>query len=133
MQIRSAISQIEPSEGSTNIAAALTKIRQECLEDHHSTKHPLVIIVITDGHSDNPRGTLEQAQKLIQKWGAHIFVVGVGDGVKPAELKRIASDEDNVFIVRNYKALKTVLLKTAIKTTSGIKYSNQLSFLGIAQ
>ena len=68
---------------------------------------PRLVIVMTDGKSDKPLDTLEQAY-LLKKAGITTFAVGIGESVDKEELMGIASDEKYVFTVDTFDALVTL-------------------------
>ena len=121
-QIQKAITKIEPLGGSTNTSEALEKVTKIC-EHRHNTRNPLIVILITDGHSDNKARAIQNAMTLRQKWGAHFFAVGVGSAVNQTELSNLASSKDNVLFVDSYRALKNVREKVAVKACSGTMFT----------
>ena len=63
-----------------------------------------IMIVITDGQSQNPRATAAAADR-VHKSGVKVFAIGIGNHVMKTELNAIASDKDHVFHVQNFDAL----------------------------
>ena len=79
-----------------------------------------ILIVMTDGQSNQPTLTRQEANKLHQK-NIKVFAIGIGSGASRTELDVIASDSHHVFQVTNFNALSTLqaeLKKTACKGTS---------------
>ncbi|BFZ22800.1 hypothetical protein BsWGS_25839 [Bradybaena similaris] len=66
-----------------------------------------IIIVITDGNSDNITSTIAEADALRREQGVRIFVVSVGS-VNQVECIGIAGTERNVFTVKNFGALEAI-------------------------
>ena len=76
-----------------------------------------ILIVMTDGQSNNPTLTTQEADKL-HKMNIKTFAIGIGSGVRQSELGHIASDSHHVFQVQNFDALNTLqaeLKRTACK------------------
>ena len=69
----------------------------------HSKDVPKIVVLVTDGYSDNNGKTLKQAKLLLQT-GVKVFSVGVGSSIKVSELKAIASDPDclHLFVLKNF-------------------------------
>ncbi|CAG5131638.1 unnamed protein product, partial [Candidula unifasciata] len=67
---------------------------------------PKVLIVITDGQSDNITKTLQAAEDL-RKQNITIFAIGVGI-TNLVELQGIASGPESVFSVKNFAALDSI-------------------------
>ena len=80
----------------------------------------MIIILITDGYSDNRTSTVQMSTVLRQQWGAHFFTVGVGTAVNQTELSSLASSKENILLVDSYRALKNVREKIATKACIGI-------------
>ena len=74
-----------------------------------------ILIVVTDGRSNNKQSTLQQAAEL-HKSNLNVFAVGVGSNLDHSELEAIASKPRNVFTVTNFDALDT--LQATLKKTA---------------
>ena len=74
--------------GTTNTAAALTTAGNSIFSTNFGDRpqNDDVLLLLTDGWSDRPRRTWEEAMKLREK-GVHIIVVGIGNAVNDGELK----------------------------------------------
>ena len=102
----------------TNTAGALEMVRKEMMIEDAGDR-PLVddiIIVITDGESDDGAATIEEA-RLTRDAGATILSLGIGNWIKRTELEGMASHpkERNFFHVDDYDILfevSDVLLAT---------------------
>ena len=127
-QIQKAIANVDPLGGSTKTSEALEKVIKIC-EHRHNTRHPLIVILITDGHSDSRARAIQIATTLRQQWGAHFFAVGVGSAVNQTELSNLASSKENVLLVDSYRALKNVREKVAVKACSGKMWGTRLSVI----
>ena len=77
-------------------------------------------IVITDGKSNNRDSTLAEAVAT-RKLGVHLVAVGVGPSIGIRELNGIASDPDseNVYHVRDFDALTSILNPLIIESCNG--------------
>ena len=81
---------------------------------------PNILVVVTDGQSNDQTATLQQATEL-HNLGVNVLAVGVGDSVDQTELAGIASSAQNVYTVSNFDALDTLdaaLERTACAVTT---------------
>ncbi|XP_059170537.1 uncharacterized protein LOC131951789 [Physella acuta] len=81
---------------------------------------PKLVIVMTDGKSNNPLRTLDEARKLKAN-GISIISVGIGRHLSYEELIGVASTQDNVIMATSYQALGDSLgslVKLACQVTS---------------
>ena len=92
--------------GTTNTAAAIRTIRTQMFNQDDRKDSPNIAIILTDGKSDNPTDTQNEALEA-RKAGIHIVAIGVGESINLPELKGIATDPDDesVFIVKDFNAL----------------------------
>ncbi|KAH3692714.1 hypothetical protein DPMN_193868 [Dreissena polymorpha] len=67
-----------------------------------------VVIVLTDGASNDKQDTIREANKLHTVSDDVISVV-IGTGIDLAELNAIATDRHHVFDVHNYNSLQSIL------------------------
>ncbi|XP_021364449.1 uncharacterized protein LOC110457477 [Mizuhopecten yessoensis] len=74
-----------------------------------------ILIVMTDGQSNNKPATLAAATKLHAK-NIKVFGIGIGSGIDRSELSHIATDAKHVFTVSNFGALTT--LQAELKKTA---------------
>ncbi|KAL3859113.1 hypothetical protein ACJMK2_009345 [Sinanodonta woodiana] len=74
-----------------------------------------ILIVMTDGQSNNPPLTLVETQKLHQL-NIKVFAIGIGTGVDKTELGHIASDAQHVFTVNDFNSLR--LLNAELRKTA---------------
>ena len=74
-----------------------------------------ILIVVTDGRSNNKPSTLQEAAEL-HKTNINVFAVGVGSNLDHSELEAIASKPQNVFTVSNFDALDS--LQATLKKTA---------------
>ena len=86
--------------------------------DHARSSAHHVAIIITDGESEEPASTAEEALTARKK-GIRLFAIGVGDKVNRKELYNIASSEDLVFTVDGYGALDSLRNILAWKACPG--------------
>jgi collagen type VI alpha len=66
-----------------------------------------ILIVITDGQSQDKAATLAAAQAL-HGTNVNVFAIGVGNSLDHQELNAIASKPANVFTVDNFDALTNI-------------------------
>lgn len=87
---------------------------------------PNIAIVITDGESNKDTADLKPAAKELQTHtalGVSCFGIAVGPNVKESEIKDIASDPDDEFVIKieNYNEIEKYMEKVLLGTckTSG--------------
>ena len=68
---------------------------------------PNILIVITDGKSNEPELTRQESD-ILHQLGVKVFAVGIGTGVDDTELGHIASSEQYVFKIENFDAFETL-------------------------
>ena len=117
--LKNRINRIPYDSGGTNTHLAL-KYALETSFRHSRSGVAKIVIVITDGKSNNKRMTLEEAGRL-RSSGAIIFSVGVGSGVDRDELLGMASKSAYVFDVSTFSALRNIRERLT-KTTCEGKY-----------
>ena len=108
--------------GGTKTGEALMKAR-EILDSGARNGVPHLVVVITDGLSDAPDLTSQEAQHL-HDTGTIVFAVGIGTSVDEDELASIASSEEYVFQVDSFEALYSIRHLLAI-TACSIKYQEE--------
>ena len=110
------------STGKTNTAEALRVIRTQMFTSWNGDRPDAanVIILITDGKSNNRDATLQEAVET-RKAGIHVIVIGVGQSVGTQELAGIASDPDyeNMYTVVNFYALSGIMDSILVGTCNG--------------
>ena len=108
-----AINGIRQDRGSTATDKAL-KTAREAFNKNPREGAAKLIIVFTDGESNDPFVTAKQA-KLAHHMGINVFAIGIGEGPKMNELRAIASDDQYVFSVNSFEALQTIKFHLSIK------------------
>ena len=109
-----AILDIEFSRGTTDTAAALALVRTEMLRADRGNRvdAPDVVIVVTDGDSNDIERTLTEA-RLLKEAGVTSLALGVSDPrwMRSTELYGIASlpRDTNALRVRDYASLDKVV------------------------
>ena len=97
-----------PTGISTNTALGIMKIRDTFKQQPASRRSaPKIMIVITDGSSENPAETINQAKQAKQE-GIRIIAVGVGNNVFVEELKQIASNQRKYYQAADFTALQAI-------------------------
>ncbi|XP_067837874.1 integrin alpha-X-like, partial [Heptranchias perlo] len=108
------VSRIEQIKGDTYTPTAIKAIGEEIFVEHSGlrTDSRRVMIVITDGKSNDPNTRFSEAIARAESKRILRFAVGVGDDFQTAdgrqELGIIASTNDTVFSVQNFDALKSI-------------------------
>jgi len=109
-EIRNAIDKIRYRRGKTNTAAALTMLLDQAFRsDRISPFMRKIVVILTDGNSDNFLETIEAAKKA-RSAGITLIVIPATDWLNMLEIKEIASDPDssNIMMVKNLDALQTI-------------------------
>jgi len=120
VRVQSAIDNIQQSGGyHIHTGDALRYIREEMFENNpervpdrstsKGSNTPRIIVVITNGLSDDPDETVQQAS-ITRDTHIHLFAVGVGDMVDVNELEAISSrPSDNYTLqVESYAVLSGI-------------------------
>ena len=102
--LSNAIINIAFPGGGTSTNLAIKEVRDE-FERNGRSQARRVLVIATDGQSNNPSATLSEAQ-LAKDDNIEIFSIGIGSGANQEELNSIASDPDvsHVLTIRNYTA-----------------------------
>ena len=97
-----------PTGIATNTALGIMKVRETFREQPPSRRDaPKIMIVITDGSSENPAETINQAQ-MAKAEGIRIIAVGVGNNVFVEELQQIASNQRKYYQAADFTALQGI-------------------------
>ncbi len=91
----------EEEQGSTNSGDAFKLALQEFNSDRHNPDARKVLILLTDGLTNEPEPepetyALEQAKALVNDQ-TQIFTIGLGEDINQAFLRTIATDPDKMF------------------------------------
>jgi len=126
-----AISNIPYLKGTTATNAGLDFIREHAFTPANGgrRKASKILVVITDGISDNPELTKAAAKKVHN--AVTVLAVGVGGNVNKEELKAIASDERYMYSVASYDALSTIQAMLKKTACGGIVKSTPCRFTNI--
>ena len=84
---------------------------------------PNILIVITDGKSNEPELTRQEAD-ILHQLGVKVFAIGIGTGVDDTELGHIASAEQYVFKIENFDAFETLKEELQNSACNGMIFSN---------
>ncbi|XP_059499102.1 integrin alpha-X-like isoform X3 [Stegostoma tigrinum] len=110
------VRRIRQIKGDTYTPTAIKQLVEEIFVEHSGlrTDSKRVMVVITDGKSNDPDTTFSKAIRLAEDKQILRFAVGVGPDFQNAEgrqeLEIIASNSTNntVFSIKNFNALKTI-------------------------
>lgn len=119
--LRTVINNTRHLTGGTNTGGAIKFVREEGFSaDRARTDVAHIMVLLTDGQSDNPMVTEEEATKAKEQ-GIYIFAIGVGGNIDIRELEQISSDpkEDYAFTVDNFDALSSLKNILAMQTCKG--------------
>ena len=102
--LSSAIVSIPYPGGGTSTHLGIQAARNEFRANGRSGARRL-LIVATDGQSNNPTATATQAE-LAKSENIEVFAIGIGSGANQAELSLIATDPDSMYVltITNYTA-----------------------------
>ena len=114
----SKIKYIHPK--STNTANALIKANKEILVERKGMRPleegvPKIVLVITDGVSDDTVETLKQAKKIKER-GISMISIGIGKEVNMKELKELATIPNNQYLVENFDSVLKIINSISTKT-----------------
>ena len=129
-----ALMQIPYKATKTNTAMAL-RLATEEIREKGRLDVPNVIIVVTDGRSDDETATQTQAS-LAQAQGIRILSVGIGSEIDIGELNGISSDpdDDHVFLIGDFSETSFAnLLAPLVRETCGKKTYASLHSSGISR
>lgn len=123
-----AIKHISYKEGKTYTHLALNFVTQNTFLPANGGRPNFgkIVIILTDGQSNNPSATKNAAEQL-HLLGAQVISAGIGSGVDLLELTRIASDKQNVVVVENFDALQTI--ETKIQHVACLQTSGKMQFI----
>lgn len=107
--LATAVKSLTYPSGGTDTAAGLNHVRTALFSSTGgvrptSSAVPRVLVVITDGASNNGPGTL-QAAAALRNEGVIIVSVGVGSGPRVSELQGMAGDSGAVYSLSDFSAL----------------------------
>lgn len=131
--IEAALRSMVQMRGDTNTAAALAYVQDVMLTSEYGARPDVahVIIVLTDGKSNDPKQTAIEAKRAKSRGNVQVFAVGVGSEVDRQELANIASQPTGQYVmtVRNYFALHTIKHLLAVKTCKGRRIDCCIQFI----
>ncbi|XP_053378738.1 collagen alpha-1(XIV) chain-like [Mercenaria mercenaria] len=104
-----AVGNVPYHSGSTHTGDALKAIREQVFTQSHGDRQLAknVVIVLTDGKSNNRLETIKEAQTL-HLISDDVISIGVGAGIDMKEIQTIATDNHHVFDLQSYSALHTI-------------------------
>jgi collagen type VI alpha len=110
-----AIDHVPYQSGSTHTDLAIKYVMDHDFKPAAGDRDHVVniLIVMTDGQSNNRQATITQSNKL-HGMNIKTFAIGIGSGINRAELGHIATDDKHVFTVSNFDALYTLQGKLKI-------------------
>jgi receptor-type tyrosine-protein phosphatase Q len=98
-QIQNAIKNSVYTGQGTNTAAALYEARQMFVSNSEKRLNAISLaIVLTDGKSNSPTDTVNRANDL-HNAGVMVFCIGIGSNLDLGELRAIASNPDDKFLI----------------------------------
>ena len=116
-----AITSIHQSRGGTRTDGALLRTRG-LLSRHGRIEVPKLVIVMTDGQSEYPDITAQEA-RLLHEDAITTFAIGIGHSVDHTELRNIASRPEYVFEVDSFDVLETIRELLTNKACEGVYFT----------
>ncbi|XP_046876133.1 integrin alpha-X-like isoform X2 [Hypomesus transpacificus] len=120
------------SEGNTYTPSAIRYVLEKMLTEERGMRRNSrkLLVVITDGKSNDPKESFEKVLPLAEERGVVRIAVGVGNQVSPQELRQVASSPEGVFETKSFEALKTiqVLIRNQIFNIEGVSTDSARSF-----
>ncbi|XP_045208537.2 collagen alpha-1(XII) chain-like [Mercenaria mercenaria] len=110
VDVMSAVNKVHYLGGVTHTNEALETVRTQLLTPQHGDRSTAenVVLVLTDGQSNNHIDTIREANQLHQDSKDVISIV-IGSGINTNELNAIATDNHHVFDLRSYNNLSSIL------------------------
>lgn len=108
-EVLAALDKIAYPKGRTHTWLVLEYIRKYAftVDSGGRVGIPKIAIILTDGRSNLKKKTLEEA-KLLHKDPIRVYAIGVGNNLDKDELSAIASKQENIYLVQDFNALKTI-------------------------
>ena len=108
--VLNAISHSVYLNGETYTHLALDHVRNYNIETAHGARANVskIVIVLTDGRSNEETLTKSAAEKLKKTPGVTVMAIGIGHNVDPVELAAIATDSNHTYRVPDFDALSTI-------------------------
>ena len=122
--LRDGMGRVKQLTGTTRTDLAMQRMRQIFSRDLRADV-PKIAVVLTDGQSNHPEVTMEQA-RLAHQEGVTVFAIGVGRKILKEELLALASREEYAFEVETHDALKTIRSMLVTKTCTVEANTNTL-------
>jgi len=114
-----AIAHIRYLKGGTSTGRAIDKAI-DVMQNARADAVP-IIIVLTDGRSNNQKGTLEAAARLKRETKCQTYAVGIGKRLDHKELRAIASTPENEVLVHGFDGLEEIVGKLALSACDDAK------------
>ena len=125
VHINGHIDEVLHYKGDTNTGSAISYMREVMFSEHNGARDgvPHIAIVLTDGRSNDPMFTQQEAAKAHAD-NIAIFAIGVGHDISRYELEGIATEGDGeeqyIFQVSDYNALNYIKELLAIRACEGL-------------
>ena len=100
-QLTTAINNIVYLRGGTRTDLALDLVPTAFSNARVNEGIPRVVILLTDGRSNNPTLTAQAATR-VHNDNIEVYSVGIGSGINEAELHIIASDPSYVYLITDF-------------------------------
>ncbi|XP_048857340.1 integrin alpha-X-like, partial [Brienomyrus brachyistius] len=124
--------EVHQSQGQTFTPSAIRYVLTEMLVQERGMRpdSKKLLVVITDGRSNDPRNTFDAVIPLAEKMGVVRYAIGVGKDYSIGELRQIASSPSNVFESDSFDALNSIQeqVKEKLFSIEGTSKSTSTAF-----
>lgn len=109
-QMLTALHKIGPPEGTTYLGRALVFVALVSLQEKMGARENVnrAVIILTDGILHDAERAERWSALLRRQKQAELFAIGVGEA-DPAQLQRLTRNKNNVFYVREYEKLNSIM------------------------
>ncbi|WAR25565.1 COCA1-like protein, partial [Mya arenaria] len=113
-----AIENIPYRRGSTDTAAGIKTAVDEMFVPDKGDRPgvPNIMIIITDGASDDPANTIAQSMRAHEA-GIRCIAIGIGSGVNQTELRLMSSSPEDMFVAKNFDIALDAITSQIFVTT----------------
>ncbi|XP_037518790.1 complement factor B [Rhipicephalus sanguineus] len=117
------------TSGGTSISAALKLLTESIARTRHKNRAiKFAAFLITDGKANIGGGAEKDADMLKKQYGVDVYCIGITGALHMETLNKIASKQENVFVLRNYDSLQwladTLTNGTIDYSVCGVSYSH---------
>uniref|UniRef100_A0A8C9T2G9 Integrin alpha-X-like n=1 Tax=Scleropages formosus TaxID=113540 RepID=A0A8C9T2G9_SCLFO len=123
---------VQQTRGQTHTPSAIRFVLEDMMVEEKGMRpnSKKLLVVITDGHSNDPKETFDRVIPLAEQMGVTRYAIGVGKQYSRQELEVIASSPRDVFETESFDALSSIQkqLSEKIFAIEGTGQSNFTTF-----